>query len=341
MHNPRISSRRSISRIVTGIAATTILALGPLAFAQQGGSLPLTSSSGTQPSNNGSTSRRLLTAIPDDFANLKLAPGFLLNVEVYGETELSGNVRIDSEGNISLPFLGTLHVAGDTMPQAQEKIQKKFRDQEILTNPQVTVNVEQFASTNITVLGEVQVPGRIELLAPHTLLDVIGMAGGVTPLAGKTIEVNHADASAGEVHRTYQYSRGSNGDSIRTVMVLPGDTVIVKRAGVVYVFGAVNRPGGYVMQEDGDLNVAQAISLAQGLAMQAKTSGLRVVKHGEDGQVTEIPVSYKKMTEGKEAPLQLSAEDIVYCPVSKTKAILTSGASFAGQVTAATIYAVH
>jgi len=339
MHNPRISDRRSILRIATGVAVTTIFALGHLAVAQQSGTLPLTSSTGTQQGNSGST-RRVLTAIPDDFANLKLAPGFLLNVEVYGESELSGSVRVDNEGNISLPFLGTLHVAGDTMPQVQEKIQKKFRDQEILTNPQVTVNVEQFASTNVMVLGEVQVPGRIELLAPHTLLDVIGMAGGVTPLAGKAVEVNHADASAGEVHRTYQYSRGSNGDSIRSVMVLPGDTVIVKRAGVVYVFGAVNRPGGYVMQEDGELNVAQAISLAQGLAMQAKTSGLRVVKHGEDGQVTEIPVSYKKMTEGKEAPLQLNAEDIVYCPVSKTKAILSTGSSFAGQVTAATIYAV-
>jgi polysaccharide biosynthesis/export protein len=338
MHSLNIPNRRRILHIAAGgvVAAMMAFTQQPLANAQTGNPA-LKSSSGAQGGSSGSSTRRVLTAIPDDFANLKLAPGFLLNIDVYGEPELSGNVRIDNDGNITFPFLGTMHVSGDTVPQAQEKVQKRFRDQEILTNPQITINVEQFAATSVMVLGEVQVPGRVELLVPHALLDVIGMAGGETALAGKVIEVKHSDASPGN---TYQYSRNSNGETIRSVMVRPGDTVIVKRAGVVYVLGAVNRPGGYVMQEDGELNVVQAISLAQGLAMQAKTSGLRVVKHGEDGQVTEIPVSYKRMTEGKEAPMQLNAEDIVYCPVSKTKAVLSAGTSFAGQVTAATIYAV-
>jgi polysaccharide biosynthesis/export protein len=137
---------------------------------------------------------------------------------------------------------------------------------------------------------------------------------------------------------TYHYSRGEDGGTIRDVMVNPGDTVIVKRAGVVYVLGAVNRPGGYTMQENGELNVAQAISLAQGLVMQAKVNGLRVVQHDKQGNPIEVPVSYNKIMKGKERPIQLAAGDIVYVPISKTKAILSSTTTLIGQTASASIY---
>jgi polysaccharide biosynthesis/export protein len=342
MDNLKVSNRPGMFRITAAfvVTAMAMFALQPFCAAQGVNNPPTNLLSGPQGVQNGPTlsTRNAPSAIPNDFANLKLAPGFLLNVDVYGESELSGHVRVDSDGNITFPFLGKLHVAGDSVPEAQNKIQKRFLEQEILTNPQITINVEQFASTNVTVLGEVQTPGRVELLVPHTLLDVIGMAGGVTPLAGKVIEVKHADASAGPINNVYQYTRGSNGNTISDVMVRPGDTIIVKRAGIVYVLGAVNRPGGYVMQEEGELNVAQAISLAQGLAMQAKTSSLRVVKHGDDGQPIEVPVSYKGMMDGKEAPLKLQAEDIVYVPVNKLKAVFSTSSSLIGQTAAAAIY---
>jgi polysaccharide export outer membrane protein len=146
------------------------------------------------------------------------------------------------------------------------------------------------------------------------------------------------DAAPGESSTVYKYSKGSNGDSIRNVMVHPGDTVIVRRSGVVYVLGAVNRPGGYPMQEDGKLNVAQAISMAQGLAMQAKTGGLRVVRHGNDGQLQDLPVSYNHMMEGKEVPMTLQAGDIVYVPVSKVKAMFSTSSSLIGETASAAIY---
>jgi polysaccharide export outer membrane protein len=281
-----------------------------------------------------------LTAVPDDFANLKLTPGFLLNIQVYGDPELSTQSRVDKEGNISMPFIGSVHVGDSTIAEAQTQIQDKLRSGEILTNPQVTVNVEQYAASNVTVLGEVQSPGRRQLLAPHSLLDVIGMAGGETNLAGNLVQIKHVNADGTTASQNYTYTRSSNGDTIRNVEVHPGDTVIVVRAGIVYVLGAVNRPGGYVMQEDGSLNVAQALSLALGTSLQAKISELRVVRHEGDGQLKEIPVSYNDIMKGKQRPMQLQAEDIVYVPVSKIKATFTSGASIVGQTASASIFAV-
>jgi polysaccharide export outer membrane protein len=127
-------------------------------------------------------------------------------------------------------------------------------------------------------------------------------------------------------------------DSIPNFLNNPAPTEIVKRAGIVYVLGGVNRPGGYTMQESGELNVAEAISLAQGLLMQARVGGLRVVKKGEDGKMIEIPVSYNNIMDGKEKPLQLTAGDIVYVPVSKTKAVFSATTGLLGQVAAASIY---
>lgn len=277
-----------------------------------------------------------VVSVPEDFAGLKLAPGFLLNVLVYDEPDFTGPARVDNEGNINIAFLKPVHVAGDTVAEAKQALEKSFKDQGILKNPQISLDVQQFATTSATVIGEVQSPGKVELLAPHSLLDVIGMTGGETQLAGSEIELKRADGDPAS--KTYHYSRGGDATEIRDVMVHPGDTVIVKRAGIVYVLGAVNRPGGYAMQEQGELNVAQAISLAQGLALQAKVNGLRVVQKQADGKMVEIPVSYKKIMDGKETPMSLSAGDIVYVPVSRVKTVLSSTTGVVGQTTAAAIY---
>ena len=108
--------------------------------------------------------------VPEDFAGLKLAPGFLLDVQVYDEPDLSAHVRVDNEGNIGLPFLKTLHVGGLTVSEAKDLIESRFLREGILKNPQITIDVEQFATTSVTVMGEVNNPGKVELLAPTACL---------------------------------------------------------------------------------------------------------------------------------------------------------------------------
>jgi polysaccharide export outer membrane protein len=122
-------------------------------------------------------------------------------------------------------------------------------------------------------------------------------------------------------------------------MVQPGDTVVVPRAGIVYVLGGVNRPGGYVMQEDGKLDVAQALSLAYGTSINAAVGSIRVVRKQPDGSLQTIPISYPKITSGKEKPIMLQAEDIVYVPISKIKSVLSAG--LAASTSSAAIYTMH
>jgi polysaccharide export outer membrane protein len=306
---------------------------------QNGSNSTFSSSSGNQNSKPGSlTNSGSLSAIPDDFPNLRLTSGVLLNVLVYDEPELTTNIRVDDQGNISLPLIGSVKAAGKTLTDLQVLIEDKYRSAEILKNPQVTLNVVQYVGANVIVIGEVQTPGRLQMLTPHSLPDVIGMAGGETNLAGDTIEVETQGKDGSRSH-LYHYVRGEDNNQLHDVMVNPGDTVRVKRSGVVYVLGAVFRPGGYVMQEDGSLNVAEAVSLAQGTLMQAKIGGIRVIRRQSEGTLQEIPIPYKLIMDGKEMPLKLEAQDIVYVPVSKMKSVFTSGASIVGQTGSAAIYA--
>lgn len=320
------------------IAAAPALAQQALLPNADGGNSTFAVSSRTRPASG--TGSGSLTAIPDDFAEMRLDAGVLLSVTVYNEPELTTQARVDQKGEIILPLLGAIHVQGKTMAEAQQAVQDKFVSAEILKHPQVTLNVLQYVNSDVMILGEVQSPGRYPMLAPHSLLDVIGMAGGETNLAGDTIQVEGPAKKDPDV-RTYNYIRGEDEGAIRNAMISPGDTVRVKRAGVIYVLGAVYRPGGYVMQENGSLNVAQAVSLAQGTLMQAKIGSIRVIRRQADGTLREMPVKYKKVMDGKYPPLELQAQDIVYVPVSKVKSIFTAGANIVGETSSAAIYTVR
>jgi polysaccharide export outer membrane protein len=222
-----------------------------------------------------------------------------------------------------------VNVRGLTLPEAAKRLEAALKDSQILNQPQVTLDVQQYASQYVMVLGEVVYPGRVSLIAPATLGEILAQAGGVTPMAGAHIKIRQgSDDTAPEQDVPYSRSQGTR--EAASIFVRPGDTVIVPRAGIVYVLGAVGRPGGYVMQEDGKLNIAEALALSGGLTLQAKTSGLRVIRRNPDGTVLDFPLSYDAIAKGTQTPLALQAQDIVYVPTSKIKAALTNAQTIIG-----------
>jgi polysaccharide biosynthesis/export protein len=279
-------------------------------------------------------------AAPEDIARIRIAPGFVLQVGVFDEPDMETSSTVDQSGLIALPLAGQVQVGGQTIEEARKSIEAALIERKILLHPQVTVSLVQYVPYIVAVMGEVQNQGRLQLIAPHTLLDVISLAGGATALAGGSVLLRH---TVDGVARTdsYPYRRGGDGTEIAQVMVRDGDTVIVPRAGIVYVLGSVNRPGGYLMQEDGDLDVMQALALAMGTSLQAKVGSIRVLRRNADSTWVEIPVDYREISKGKRIPLRLQAQDIVYVPISKPKAIFTSSSSIIGQTGSAVIYAVR
>jgi polysaccharide biosynthesis/export protein len=308
---------------------------------QQMPGLPV-AGSGVSPNRNqsdasfsGSVSE--LRVVPQDFAKLKLAPGFLLRLTVLDDPDFNGSFRVDEDGDISVPVIGVLHVAGQTAAEARNQVRQKLLDGRILKDPQVSLTVQEYAAPAVTIIGEVSNPGKYPLLAPRKLVDVLAMAGGPTLLAGNEVQITHSGAEAQST--AVSYSRTANPATVQDVLVQPGDTVQVKRAGVIYVLGAVNRPGGYVMQEEGTLNILQAISLAAGTNITASTGKIYLIRHNPDGTVVDMAVAYNDISKGKRSDMPLHATDILFIPTSKLKATLVNTQTVLASAASAGIYA--
>lgn len=289
-------------------------------------------------SASGATASGALAMVPADFPQLKLAPGFLLRLNVLDDSDFVGTFRVDEQGDIFLPVLGSLHVADETVTEARGQIRRKLLDNRILNDPLVDLSIQEYTAPQVTIIGEVASPGKYPLLVPHSLVDVLALAGGPSITAGNEVLITHGNAGAGPV--LVHYSRATNPDAVRDTIVNPGDTVQVKRAGIVYVVGAVNRPGGFVMQEEGTLNVLQAISLASGTSGTASTSTIYLLRRNADGTVVDIAVPYKKIANGKSTDMQLRATDVLYVPTSTFKAIFTNSQAVLNTAASATIYSL-
>jgi polysaccharide export outer membrane protein len=278
-----------------------------------------------------------LTAVPEGFEKLKLSPGYLLEMDIYNVPEMTTQLRIDAAGFVTIPLVGPVHLEGDTVPQAQDAIAKLLVEKKMLKDPQVTLNVLQFSSKYVSVLGEVQSPGRIELLAPESLGDVLSLAGGETIQAGSDIEIQHPSDNGQIESRNFEYVQGRDSAPLQSVLVEPGDTVLVHRAGIIYVLGAVNRPGGYLMADGGSLSVVEAVTLAGGTSLQASTHWALIVRR-QEGSLVQIKVPLGKMETGGAAPFQLQLNDALYVPLSTWKAVLMNGSNVLSAATSATIY---
>jgi polysaccharide export outer membrane protein len=289
-------------------------------------------------SNSASTTRSSgLAEVPADFAQLKLAPGFLLSLNVLDDPDFAGTFRIDEQGDIALPILGTLHLAGKTVSEARVQIRGELLKNKILNDPQLNLSIIEYSAPEVTITGEVASPGKYPLLVPRKLVDVLALAGGTTALAGNEVQIDRGSSESAPL--LVHYSRATDPKAVEDAIVHPGDIVQVKRAGIVYVLGAVTRPGGFVMLEDGSLSVLQAISLANGTSQAARTGTIYILRRNDDGTQAHIALPYKKITKGKSSDVQLHATDVLYVPTSAIKAALIDTQGILASAASASIYA--
>lgn len=277
------------------------------------------------------------TIAPEDLARMKLAPGSLVNVRVFEESDLDGTYRLDKEGRINMPVVGTVELMALNLPQAETAIGEALARQQILNNPHIVVNIDEYSPGYVLVEGEVASPGRIPVLGTQRLADILAMAGGQTQVAGNIVDVYRAD-KPGQSAEKYHYARNEREPRALEIEINPGDTVHVERAGIVYVLGAVARPGGYVMQEDGMLDIAQALAIAGGPLPEAKSGDMRILHRLPGGGLQDIPIPYKKLSKGQVVPVQLAAQDIVYVPVSALKSTVMHSSQVVAATSAAAIY---
>jgi polysaccharide export outer membrane protein len=251
-----------------------------------------------------------------------LGPGDEVEVTVYGAPDLSGRTRVGTNGNISMPLVGYVRVAGLSSSQAEEAIETQLRRNQVVNNPQVSVFVKEYTSSGISVAGEVSKPGVYSALGPHRLFDILQAAGGLTDRAGSTITVSHR----GGVNPVTVELPKDPGELPRVnVELFPGDTLVVPKAGIVYVLGEVNKPGGYVLNSTGGVTLLRVVAAAGGPTHAAAVGGTKMLRRTPTG-LQELPVPLKDLLRAKVADMPVQADDIIYVPSSRVKTALNASA---------------
>ena len=268
----------------------------------------------------------------------RLGAGDLLEVSVYNVPELGTKSRVGNSGDVYLPLIDYVHVAGLTVEEAQTLIEKRLSDGGFVKNPHVTLFVNEYTSQGANVLGEVAKPGVYPIRGEPRLVDLISAAGGFTDKAGQSITVSHRNQEDKPV--TVPLKRNSTDNPASNITVSPGDTILVHKADVVYVVGDVGRPSGFLM-DTGNLTVLKAIALAGGTNRTAKLSGAKIIRKGPSG-MTETPVQLKGMLAAKIPDMPMQGEDILFVPSSSSKVVMSRTLEAAMQAaTAVSIVAVR
>jgi polysaccharide export outer membrane protein len=279
------------------------------------------------------------TALPEGLSGIRLAPGFTVHLSVYNVPELQQTLEVDEQGALAVPQAGIIPVSGQTLRAAEGAIRQALLDRQILVNPQVTLSVAGYPARLVTVSGEVQQPGRFPMLKPQTVLDLLAQAGGITTAAGGDIEVDHPGADGVPVEiRHIPFANGKPPVEARAALVYPGDSIFVRRAGVVYVLGAVSRPGGYLMVNGEHLTVPRALALASGTTIVASVDKAIVVRMS-DGQPQQIVVAMQKEEQGEEEPFVLQDGDMLYVKTSGYKSFFINSSNIISSAASAGIYA--
>lgn len=248
-------------------------------------------------------------------SRIRIGPGDLIDVAVFDIPEISQTLRINDIGDASFHLIGSVHVAGLTTDEARTLIGKKLKEGNYILDPQVSVLITQYSTQGVSVLGEVNKPGVYEVLGNRSLLDIISEAGGTTVTAGPGATVKHLDGSTVSIKLTKNAQTSLTTD----VELLPGDKLIIPRAGVVYVLGEVERPGGFLMENDGKITVLQAVAMAGGANRTASMNHSRLIRKTASGY-TEITVPLKKLLQEAGGDMQLQEEDILFVPTNNAKA---------------------
>ena len=242
--------------------------------------------------------------------------GDLLLISVDGAPEYHYEVRVSATGDVSLPMAGKVKLAGLSTSQAEHAIERSLQEGGFFNDPQVSVFVKEYATQGISVLGQVQHPGIYPLLGNPTLLDAISAAGGTTPTAGKTVTIT--DRERPENTKTVSLSY-ADGQKMGNLALHPGDTVVVSKAGMVYVVGDVKEPTGIVL-ESPHFTVLQAIAMAHGTNPTAKLKSVRLIREAHSDP-HEIPIPLDAILAAKAPDRVLQADDIVFVPNSTAKTV--------------------
>jgi len=288
------------------------------------------------------------SAVSPAMGGIGIAAGDLLEINVFDVPELSRTYRVHSGGQIDMPLLARpIQAAGLGPDQLASVLANDLQKSGLVSHPRITVEIKESRSRSVTIVGAVKKPEMIQVFGRTTLLDAISQAGGLAKDAGNVATITRGRPASEVIGASAPNSGAAlqdfvvrvdlrrlmqTGDPSLNPELFPGDRVVVERAGVVYVVGAVNRAGGFLMTDDkGPMTLLKALALAEGLKSTAVANKALILRRSGQSQ-TQVPARLKDVLAGHAPDRQLEANDILFIPDSNSQKAIRRGAEAAVEI---------
>jgi polysaccharide biosynthesis/export protein len=284
-----------------------------------------------------------------------LGPGDVITIRALHAEEVGGtSIRIEPNGEVSLPLLGRLSVAGLTIEGVERQLVDRLKV--YVHDPDVAVTVVEYRSQPVSVIGAVGQPGVHQLEGRKTLIEVIAKAGGLRDEAANVVKITRraewgkVPLSSAVMEPTGQFSvaevdlngiiQATNPDD--NLLILPNDVISVPRANMVYVIGDVVRPGGFILNERKTISGLHALAMAQGFTATAAPDKAMVVRELQNGERVEIQANLKQILSGKKSDVELLPNDVLFVPTNVAKNVLRQTLTTAiSALTSVAIYRIY
>lgn len=243
-----------------------------------------------------------------------IGPEDLLEVSVFDLPQFSTTSRVAGDGTITMPLVGSIDVRGLSKKQVEQKIESAL-EAKYVNNANVSVNIKEYKSRQVSVLGAVKTPGPYYVISHRTLLQLLSETGGLTSDASEKCYIFREGANRIEIDL---HDLMVNGNQNLNVEIYPGDVVNFPAVSkiTVYVLGAVKSPGAIDMTSNMPVTLVAAIARAGGTTESANKTGIQVRRKDESGQEQIIKVNLKEVLSGKIPDVSLQAGDIINVPES-------------------------
>lgn len=271
----------------------------------------------------------LLTVKPQE---IRFRPQDVISVAVYGLPAFATDQRVEANGTIRFPFVGSVQVAGRTVSELESDLETVLKRDVIVKHPQVTVTVVSQPWAIVTVSGDVMHPGVFPAFGGLTLMDYLSQAGGLQDNLPSASLITNSPASS-----VITLIRPSLGSAVTIplghdpthspwarIPMLPGDEIRVGRVGVVYAFGAFRSQGAFPLTNTGPTTVLQLAAMAGGIGFEGDRKDAHIIR-SENGRRYVTDIDVHKILEGKMQDVALQAGDILFVPTKEMKAAIKGG----------------
>ncbi|KAB8051725.1 polysaccharide export protein EpsE [Janthinobacterium rivuli] len=234
-------------------------------------------------------------------ADVQLGAGDVLKISVYGNPDLALETRVSEAGEITFPLVGNVALGGLSVSAAEKKIGGLLESGNFLRKAQVNIIVTSLQSQQVSVLGQVNRPGRYPIEGKRSVMDLLAMAGGIGVEGGDTVSLIRKRGGKPSKESIDVIDMVRNADLNRDFDLAGNDVIYVERAPRFYIYGEVQRPGAFRLERS--MTVLQALSVGGGLTVRGTERNMRIKRRDANGVMQVITAKHDDL---------LQVDDVVY-----------------------------